>query len=130
VNASRPDEVRATLAALDDRERKIALGLTALFMRQPEHAQDREWVSRELVQVTLFAGEFEASSPDQGVAEVQAYLEARAEPLLRAAFLLFERVGLDLAPRAAEGFTFEEAMAHAVAYLPRVAGAAAAEREA
>ena len=118
MGAPEPEAVRATLAALDTRRQKIVSGLVALMMRDADKVQDREWMAEQLTQVTLLAGEFPAEDPQGTVGAVQEFLRANADTVLAAALQLFQRVGLDLAPRAAEGFTFEDAMHVAIGYLP------------
>lgn len=119
------DEVRSALAPLDAREQKIVAGMLTVMIQHPSQVRDREWIAEQLTHLALLAGEFEADSAQAGVEAVQEYLQARAEELVRASFLLFQRVGLDLAPRAAEGFTFEEAVARGLEYF----SPAVAERE-
>ena len=97
------------------------MGLFALMIREPARAREREWVSEQLTRVAVMAGDFPADTPMAGVDAVRAYLRERAESLLRHAYLLFLRVGLDLAPRAAEGFDYEDAMGAALVYLAPVA---------
>jgi hypothetical protein len=118
VQSPTPEDVRRALADFDATSQKIVAGMLTVMMRDPERVRDREWVSEQLAQMTLLAGEFEAESPQAGVRAVEAFLKANAERLLRASLLLFQRVGLDLAPRAAEGLTFEQAIECGLAYLP------------
>lgn len=120
-----PDVVRRALANLDARDSRIVAGLLAMMMREPQRVRDREWMAERLTQVTLLAGELEADTPKDGVRRVQEFLLERAEPLLGAALLLFQRVGLDLEPRAAAGFTLEEALGVGLAYLPAAGDPAA-----
>lgn len=112
-----PEQVRRTLSALDARRQKIAVGLFALMIRAPERAREREWISEQLASVTVLAGEFEADTPHDAVRAVQEYLAQHADELLRCAYLLFQRVGLDLAPRASEGLTHEDALRAGLGYL-------------
>lgn len=112
-----PERVRRSLSALETREQKIVAGLFALMIREPARAREPEWISEQLAQVTAMAGDFPADTPHAGVTAVQNYLEAHAESLLRHAYLLFQRVGLDLAPRAAEGFGHDDAIEVALGYL-------------
>lgn len=112
-----PAEVRAALAPLDAREQKIVAGMLTVMIQHPSRVRDKEWISEQLTHLALLAGEFEVDSAQAGVQAVQDYLQARANELVRASFLLFQRVGLDLAPRAAEGFTFEEAVARGLEYF-------------
>jgi len=118
MEAPTPQEVRCALAAFDAREQRIVAGLLALMIREPQRVREREWIAERLTEVTLLAGEFEADSPQAAVSAVQAFLQDRAGALLPATFLLFQRVGLDLAPRAAGGFSFEEALRCGLEYLP------------
>jgi len=112
-----PDEVRTALAPLDARGQKIVAGLLTVMIKHPQRVREREWVAEQLTHLVLLAGDFEADSAQDGVAAVQGYLQEHAEGLVTAALLLFQRVGLDMAPRAAEGFTFEEAMQQGLSYF-------------
>lgn len=118
MDAPTPEDVRRALAGFDALQQKVVTGLLAAMMQRPEGVRDREWISEQLTHVTLLAGEFEANSPDDGIRVVQEFLQTHSRELLSATLLLFQRVGLDLAPRAAEGFTLEEALKVAVEYLP------------
>jgi len=118
VQTPTPEDVRRALAEFDATSQKIVAGMLTVMIREPERVRDREWVSEQLAQMTLLAGEFEADSPEAGVRAVEAFLKVNAEKLLRAALLLFQRVGLDLAPRVSAGLTFEEAIECGLAYLP------------
>ncbi len=113
-----PQEVRAALADFDARHQKIVAALFGAMAQNPGQAADREWVSQRLTEVTLMAGEFEADTPDEGVQVVQAFLQEHAEELLRATYLVFQRVAIDLAPRAAEGFGLDDAMRQCLEYMP------------
>ena len=117
MSAPSPDDVRNTLSQLDERGRKVVAGVFGLMIRSPERVRDREWVSQQLADVALVGLEAEVDSPDEAVTAVQELLRAEAPIFLQASFLLFQRVGLDLAPRAEAGFTFEEAMETALGYL-------------
>ena len=112
-----PDEVRTALAPLDARGQKIVAGLLTVMIKHPQRVREREWVAEQLTHLVLLAGDFEADSAQDGVAAVQGYLQEHAEGLVTAALLLFQRVGLDMAPQAAEGFTFEEAMQQGLSYF-------------
>lgn len=112
------DDTRAALARLDARGRKIVIGIFSFMVQEPARVKDREWMAQKLTEVTLLAGEYEADSADQAIRAVQDELREHAPSLLAAALTVFQRVGLDLADRAASGFTFEDALAAAVAYLP------------
>ena len=113
--------MREALADLDSRCQKIVSGLFAVMIRQPEKVRDREWVCERLAEITLLAGDFEADTPDMGASVVERYLTSHSEKLLSASYMLFQRVGLDLAPRAKDGLRYEDAMCRALAYLPDAA---------
>jgi hypothetical protein len=112
-----PAEVRSALAPLDAKGQKIVAGLLTVMIKHPQKVRDREWVAEQLTHLVLLAGDIEADSVQDGVAAVQGYLQEHAEALVTGALLLFQRVGLDMAPRAAEGFTFEEAMQQGLSYF-------------
>ena len=118
MEAPTPEDVRSTLAPLDARQQKIVAGLFTVMVQNPPKVRDREWMSEQLTHLTLLAGDFEADTPADGVQVVQDYLRVHAMELVSAAILLFQRVGLDLAPRAEEGFTIEDAMKVGLSYFP------------
>jgi hypothetical protein len=122
-----PDDVRRRLSALDERSAKVVAGLVTVMMRHPARVREREWMAEQLASVALLAGDFEADSAQGAAADLQAWLRGRTDGLLEAAFALFGRAGLDLAPRAGQ-LTPEEALAHALAYLPD-SGAPGVERD-
>jgi hypothetical protein len=94
----------------------VVAGLVTVMMRHPARVREREWMAEQLASVALLAGDDEAESAAAAAEQLQAWLRERADGLLEAAFLLFGRVGLDLAPRAGE-LTPAEALAHALDYL-------------
>ena len=113
------DDVRAALGGLDAHQQKIVVGLLSVMVNEPQRVREREWLAERLTELTLLTGEFEADTPQGGVQAVEAYLLENSGRLLRAAMLLFQRVGIDLAPRAkAGGFTFEDAVQTGLAYMP------------
>ena len=116
------EDTRATLARLDDRGRKIAIGIFSFMVQEPQRVKDREWMAQKLTEVTLLAGGQGVDAPADAVQAVQEEVREHAPALLAAALTLFQRVGLDLADRAAAGFTFEDALATALTYLPEDAG--------
>ncbi|MEX1023949.1 MAG: hypothetical protein WD226_02625 [Planctomycetota bacterium] len=122
-----PNDVRASLAPLDDRQQKIVAGLFTVMIQNPTRVRDDEWVAEQLTHLALIAGEFEADSPADGVEAVERYLGAHSVRLLTASLLLFQRVGLDLAPVAKDGFTAEDAVRRALEYFP--AAPVTAERD-
>lgn len=119
---SSSDDLRATLAALDARQRKIVGGMFALMIQNPERIREREWIVAGLTQVVLLSLEAvedpgaAVESPMAAVEDVQRYAKEHADLLLNAAFSLFRQVGEDMAARAG-GFAFEDAMAQALAYF-------------
>jgi hypothetical protein len=119
VDSPTPEAVRGALAGFDALHQKIVAGLLSVMMRAPERVREREWMAEQLTEVTLLAGDFAADTPSDGVAAVQEFLRGHSGELLGAALLLLQRVGLDLAPRAAAGFTFEDALRVGLGYLPR-----------
>ena len=118
VAAPTPDEVRTALAHFDKRRQKIVAGLFTVMAQNAPKVRDREWVSQHLAEITVLAGDFEADSPQDGVSAVETFLKEHGEEILTATLLLFQRVGLDLAPRAQKGFELEEALDVALGYLP------------
>lgn len=124
MSSPSPDEVRAALAGFDDRGQKIVIGLLSVMINDPERVRDREWVAERLTELTLLAGGFEDEDPQASVRAIEAFLQEQSEGLVRAALLLFQRVGLDLAPRASEGggFSFEDAVQCGLAYMPAARG--------
>lgn len=110
------------MAALDPRSRKVVAGLVTVMMRHPARVREREWMAEQLASVALLAGDVEADSAQAAADALQDWLRGRSDGLLEAAFLLFGRAGLDLAPRARE-LTHAEAVAHALGYLPDAAPA-------
>lgn len=112
-----PEDVRRRLAALDERSRKVVAGLVTVMMRHPARVREREWMAEQLASVALLADEVQADSVLDAATELQEWLRGRADGLLEAAFMLFGRAGLDLAPRAAT-LSPAEALAHALSYLP------------
>lgn len=119
MNAS-PEEVRERLASLDARSQKVVAGLVTVMMRHPARVREREWMAEQLAGVALLTGDVEGDSAQAATDALREWLRPRADGLLEAAFLLFGRAGLDLAPRAGT-FTPEEALAHALGYLPATA---------
>ncbi len=112
-----PAEVQQALAELDPRELKIVGGMLAVMIREPKRVRDREWMAEQITHLTLLAGDFEADSGPDAVAAVEGYLHEKATRLLHCSLLLFQRVGLDMAPRTQSGFSFEEAMQQGLSYF-------------
>ncbi len=113
-----PEAVRASLAHLDERQQRIVGGLFAVMIKSPAQVREREWMTQQLTEITVLAGDVDADSADAAINAVREYLQVHAEELLRSSLALFQRVGLDLAPRAQQGFSFEEALKIGLAYLP------------
>ena len=118
MDAPCEDDVRQALAELDERQQKIVAGLAGVMMQNPDQLGDNEWIAHQLTEMAILAGDFEADSANEAVQAVQSFLQEHADLLLRCSLMLFQRVGLDLQPRAAEGFSFEDAMRQALSYLP------------
>lgn len=113
------DALRASLAELDERGRKVVGGMMAVLFANPGRVREREWVTEQFTQVVLLAGEFEEGDGAQdAVGVVQAYVRDHIDPLLNACFALFLVVGDDLAARVADGVTQEDAMLQAFSYFP------------
>ena len=113
-------DLRQRLSTFATRERKLVGGLFALMIRSPERVRDREWVGEQIATLALLSRETddaEAASPQDAVADVEAYVQTHAAPVLEAALLLFQHVGADLAQKN-EPFGFEDAMAQAMTYFP------------
>ena len=121
-----PAEVRQALAHFDGRHQKIVTGLLVAMMQSPTRVKEREWIVEQLAELTLMTGEFEDATPESGVEAVKAFVQAHADELLNGAYLLFQRVGLDLAPRATGGFSLEDALKIGLEYLPSSGNGAAA----
>ncbi len=115
---SERDDLRATLADFDTRRKKILGGLIAVMIENPDAVRDREWMSKQLAQLTMLSADFEhLEDVQQGVAEVQAYVRENAPDILSAALQLFRFTAEDLAPRVQDGLTKQDALAHALSYF-------------
>ncbi|MCA8981164.1 MAG: hypothetical protein H6831_00590 [Planctomycetes bacterium] len=110
--------LRATLAGFDQRQKKIVGGILAVMIENPDAVRNREWISEQFAQIALLSADFEhLEDVTQGVAEVQAYVQANAEAILSACFQLFQFTAEDLAPRVADGLTKQDALVHALGYF-------------
>jgi len=110
------EALRATLARLDGRQRKIVGGVIAIMIENPERVREREWIAEQFTQVALLACGFEdVGGVQEGGGLLQVYVRENIDPLLNACYELFRRVGTDLAPRA--GLSRQEAVAHALSYF-------------
>ncbi len=101
----------ANVANLDQLQRKIVGGLLAVLFHKPGRIQNQEWLLEQLTQVMILAEDF------KDLEAVQAYLKAHVHDLLNTALRIFGCVGEDLAPRATEGITHQDAMLLALKYL-------------
>ncbi len=121
--AAQPDEasrneLRDTLAALDERQKKIVGGVSAIMIENPDRVREREWIVEQFTQVVLLAGDFEdVSSVQEGHDRVQAYVRDNIDPLLNASYRLFQCVAQDLAGSGDEGMSRAQALAHAMGHL-------------
>ena len=111
-------EVRKALLHFDSRHQKIVSGLLVEMIKNPTRVRERDWVVEQLAELTLLTGDFEDATPESGAEAVREFVREHADEILNASFLLFQRVGMDLAPRAAEGFTLEDAVKCGLDYLP------------
>ena len=118
MDAPSPEDVRRALAEFDVPKQKVVAGLLTVMVKNSTRVREREWIARQLTEVVLLAVEFDAETPDAGVRTVQEFIQDNAAELLNATYLLFQRVGLDLASRTETGFSFEEAMRIGLAYFP------------
>lgn len=110
--------LRAKLAGFDQRQKKIVGGILAVMIENPDAVRNREWISEQLAQLALLSADFEhLEDVTQGVAEVQAYVQANADSILSACFQLFQFTAEDMAPRVSEGITRADALAHALGYF-------------
>jgi hypothetical protein len=111
------DELRATLAGFDERQKKIVGALLAVMFQNPGRVREREWIVEQLTHVTLLAGQFEqVESVQEGVQTVQAYLHEHLNPLLNACYGLFQRVAEDLEQRTPPPAS-QDAMVQALTYF-------------
>jgi hypothetical protein len=114
------ESLRDTLEGFDETQKKIVGGLIAIMIENPDQIREREWIAEQFTQVTLLAVNFEDDlGLEQGMWKVQEYVRENVNPLLNACYLLFQVVGEDLAPRVDEGFSREDAVAHALGYFSR-----------
>lgn len=113
-----PENVRAALAQFSTRQQKIVSGMLGAMIQNPNRVRDREWISEQLTEMAVAAGEFEADSSTDAVQALQDFLQGNASELLNASFLLFQRVALDLEHKVSSGFTFDEAMRIGLEYFP------------
>ena len=114
------EQVRQALAHLDPRQQKIVCGMIVVMIKNPTRVQDREWITEQLTEITLLTCEADGDAEEVSVQVIQDFLMNNTSELLNGAFLLFQRVAVELEPKAQseDGFTFEEAMQLALAYLP------------
>ena len=112
------EALRATLATFDQRQRKIVGGVIAVMIENPQRVKEREWITEQFTQITLLACGFEdVDSVQDGMEQVQGYVQEQIDPVLNACYQLFGCVAEDLAPRLSEGITKEDAVAHALGYF-------------
>ena len=112
------EALRATLARLDERQRKIVGGVIAIMIENSERVREREWIAEQFTQVALLACGFEhVAGTQEGGTLLQDYVRENIDPLLNTCYELFQSVGADLAPRASEGLSRQDAVTHALSYL-------------
>ena len=88
-----------------------------MLIQNPQRVKDREWVAEQLTFLALYASGFEPDSAQDGVQEIQGYLQAESAGLLESAFLLYQRVGLDVSETAPEERSLEAALERVKSYL-------------
>ncbi|MEM8709947.1 MAG: hypothetical protein AAGG01_03265 [Planctomycetota bacterium] len=115
-------ELRASLAAFDEVQTKVAGGVLAVMFGQPKQVQDREWMSEQFTQVALLTGQFEeAEHAHEGLDQAQAWIRANISPILNACFALFVHVAEDMRQQHGEGeFSASDAMIQALGYFDPV----------
>jgi len=113
-----PEHVRRTLAAFDERQRKIVGGLIAVMIRRSERVREREWICEQFTQLALLtAEEDDTASPDARAAALGRYVRANIDDVLNASYELFLRVAADMAARAHEDPSHADAVAQALTYF-------------
>jgi len=116
-------DLREVLAAFDDRQKKIVGGVVTVMIGNPHRVRDREWISEQFTHVTLLASGFEdVSSAQDGLEQIQGYVQDNITPILNACYRLFQCVAADIAAGgAAQDMDRADAVEVALGYL---AGAA------
>jgi len=110
--------LRTTLAGFDERQQKIVGGVIAVMIENSDRVKEREWITEQFTQIVMLSGDLEqVERVDQGIDAVQAYVQTNIDPILSACYRLFQIVAEDLAPRAKEGLSREDAVAHALGYF-------------
>jgi len=110
--------LRATLASFDERQKKIVGGVIAVMIENSGRVKEREWITEQFTQIAMLSSDLEqVESVDRGVDVIQVYVRTNIDPILSACYRLFQVVAEDLAPRASEGLSREDAVAHALGYF-------------
>ena len=114
-----PEEVRALVRPLDDRDRKVLGGLVALMIREPGEVRDPEWLAERFVEVAVVAHGFqndEEHATTEDVQTIERYAKDRMPALVHAAMALFVRTAEEL--RAThERYTFRDAQEIVARYV-------------
>lgn len=114
-----PDDVRALVAELDDRDRKVVGGLVTLMIAEPTRVRDHDWLAERFVHVAVLAHESpvdEERATTEDVETVQAYAKARMPSILNTAFALFFRTAEEL-KLLGESYTIDDARNIIATYL-------------
>ena len=118
MEPNQKERVRAALAEMDDRQRKIVGGVLAVMFASRERVREREWMVEQFTEVTLLACDFEdVPSVQDGMQQVQDYVRANIDTVLNACFMLFTQVAVDLQSEDVTSFSQQEAMERALNYF-------------
>ena len=114
-----PDEIRASIQALDATEKKVLGGMIVLMIRNYSRIKDQEWVAENFTRLSVAAlGLDEAGEVDADIDKVRAFIENSMGRVLNSAFPLFAQVAADMQRKGgADKFTLEEACAEALRYF-------------
>ncbi len=115
------EELRARIADLDVDQKKILGAIVTTMFQNATRVKEREWISEQFFAATLLAIDFSesANSADQSRELAQEYTKANIDLVLNAAYLLFQQVATDMAPRAKTGFTLDDAVEQALSYFDK-----------
>ncbi len=115
------EELRTRIADLDAPQKKILGAIVTTMFQNATRVKEREWISEQFFAATLLAIDFSdgADSAAQSNERAQAYTKANIDVVLNAAYLLFQQVGVDMAPRAKTGFTLDDAVEQALSYFDK-----------
>ena len=114
-----PDQIRASIVALDATEKKVLGGMIVVMIRNHEKIKDQEWVAENFTRISVGALGLLAASPvDEDIENVSKFVEKSMGPVLNVAFPLFAQVAADMLQRSSgTPFTMEDACAQALSYF-------------